>query len=225
VKNIISLQDTNNQAIIDQNTIDQDTIDQDTIDQDTVDQDTVDQDIVDQDIDNQYMIDENTLEVTVTHLTELKVTVVIDTKKTCSLAEKWLTFKDDEINNFYLFKSSLNSHIQKYLDLRFIYNDDYEITYKVNGQGQAMCINNREDFLSFVDKYKKPDNLAKIMYLYTILKNPEQFHKRKSENTNNDEKKKKSKTSNIPKESDLNEDEYNQAQLNSSRLTLWARDI
>ncbi|CAG8840371.1 2620_t:CDS:1, partial [Racocetra persica] len=121
------------------------------------------------------------MEVMVTHLTELKVTVVIDTKKTCSLAGKWLTFKDDEINNFYLFKLSLNSHIRKYLDLRFIYDDDYKITYKVNGREQAMCINDREDFLNFVDECKKPDNLAKMMYLYIILKNPEQFHKRKSE--------------------------------------------
>ncbi|CAG8497562.1 16991_t:CDS:2 [Cetraspora pellucida] len=167
VKNVISL--SKDEKINQDNIINQDATDQDTIDQDTIDQDTIDQDTVDQDIINQYIIDQNS-EIEATQST-------FDN----SSAGKWLTFKEEEINNFYSFKSSLNSHIRKCLDLRFIYDDDYEITYKVNGREQAMSINDREDFLSFVDECKKPDNLAKTMYVYIILKNPKQFHKRKSE--------------------------------------------
>src|SRR5207253_571665 len=119
----------------DRDTIDQDTFDEDTIDQDIINQDTdtddqniIDQDISGQDITDQDIIDQyneieatqsKTTEVTLTYLTELKVKVIIDTKKTSSPAGKWLTFKK-EINNFYLFQSSLNNHIRKCLDLQFI---------------------------------------------------------------------------------------------------------
>ncbi|CAG8814583.1 265_t:CDS:1, partial [Racocetra fulgida] len=70
--------------------------------------------------------------------------------------------------------------MRKYLD-QFIYNDDYEITYKINGRGQAMCLNNHEEFLNFVSECKEPDNLTKMMYIYIALKNLDQFHKRKLE--------------------------------------------
>ncbi|CAG8819213.1 929_t:CDS:1, partial [Racocetra fulgida] len=59
--------------------------------------------------------------------------------------------------------------------LRYINYDDYEVTYKINGRGQAMYINDKEDFLNFIKEYKEPDNLAKRMYIYIILKEPEQF--------------------------------------------------
>ncbi|CAG8759653.1 4744_t:CDS:1, partial [Cetraspora pellucida] len=159
--------DTTDQDTIDQDLID--TIDHDMIDQDTIDQDIFDQDIIDQDITDQDIIDQDngieitqpkTTKVTTAYLIELKVKVFIDTKKTSSPAGNWLIFKE-EINNFYLFQSNLNNHIRRCLDLQFIYDDDYEITYKINGRGQAMCINNHEDFLNFVDECKEPDNLAK----------------------------------------------------------------
>ncbi|CAG8501966.1 19569_t:CDS:1, partial [Racocetra fulgida] len=70
--------------------------------------------------------------------------------------------------------------MRKCLD-QFIYDDNYEITYKINGQGQAICINNHEDFLNFISEYKEPNNLTKTMCIYIVLKNLDQFYKRKSE--------------------------------------------
>ncbi|CAG8636190.1 6675_t:CDS:2, partial [Dentiscutata heterogama] len=195
-------------------------------------------DTIDHNYNNEIEVTQSKTNQTV-NLIEVKVKIIIDTKKTSSMG-KWFIFKEEEINNFYSFQSSLNNHIRKCLDLRYIDYDDYEVTYKINGRGQAMCINEKDDFLNFIEECKEPDNLAKRMYIYTNASNDE----------NN--KKKKLKPNYTPKESDLNEDEYNQAQvimelrnkykcsqhvtpcyvedehhlqLNAARLTLWAHDI
>lgn len=118
-------------------------------------------------------------EIEIINLTELKVMLIIDTKKTNSPPGKWLVFTTEEVNNFYSFQLSLNCHIQKHLDIQFISNDDYELSYKINGRGQAMCINDRDDFLNFINECKELDTSAKKMYIYISLKNPEKSLKRK----------------------------------------------
>ncbi|KAF0434020.1 hypothetical protein F8M41_004942 [Gigaspora margarita] len=84
------------------------------------------------------------------NLTELKVKVIIDAKKN-SPPGKWFVFTIDEIKDIYLLQSNLNYHIQKYLDIQLMNDDDYEISYKINGRGQAMCINDDEDFLNLIE--------------------------------------------------------------------------
>ncbi|CAG8758397.1 14743_t:CDS:2, partial [Racocetra fulgida] len=77
---------------------------------------------------------------------------------------KWLTFKEEEINNFYLFKSDLNNYIRRCLDLRFIYNNDYEKTYKVNGRGQAIHIPKESDLNE--DEYSQAQVILELRNKY-----------------------------------------------------------
>lgn len=186
-------------------------------------------------------------------ITELKVKVIIDTKKSNLPFGKWFTFTTESIENFYLFQLNLSNHIQKYLDAQI--KNDYDISYKVNGRGQAMCINDEEDFSNFICECKEFINSTKKMYIYISMKQPINQKRniiRDNEEIFTEKSSKRLKTNYISKESDLDEIEHKQAQvitelrlkykcfhhitpcyvedgrhlqLNTARLVLWARDI
>lgn len=190
-------------------------------------------------------------------ISELKVKIIIDTKKSnSSPSGKWFTLTTETIEDFYLFKFSLNSHVQKCLNVQTINEYDYDISYKINGRGQAMCVSDEVDFVNFINECKDLSNNQQ-MYIYIVMKKlTNQKHNMIRDNEDEDVVEKSSKrlrTNNYtPKESDLDEVEYKQAQiinelrlkykcfhhvtpcyiedgrhlqLNSARLILWARDI
>ncbi|CAG8510566.1 427_t:CDS:2 [Scutellospora calospora] len=80
-----------------------------------------------------------------------------------------LEFNAVEVESFYLFQLNLNSHVQKYLNSQAINENDYEVVYKVNGRGQAICINDDEDFENFIIE-SKDLNSTKTMHLYINIK-------------------------------------------------------
>ncbi|CAG8494250.1 10255_t:CDS:2 [Scutellospora calospora] len=134
-------------------------------------------------------------EIEIINLTELKVMLIIDTKKTNLPPGKWLVFTTEEVNNFYSFQLSLNCHIQKHLDIQFISNDDYELSYKTNGRKQAMF----SDSESTTKKDSKSSKGFKKLKINHIPK---------EEDLN---------------ETEYNKAQH--LQLNSARLLLWAHEI
>ncbi|RHZ56859.1 hypothetical protein Glove_396g26 [Diversispora epigaea] len=179
-----------------------------------------------------------------------------------NLSGKWIKIN---LIDYMEFCDYLTNYIQKTLEGSFISKNNFIITYKINGRGQAMALDDNNDFIAFIQKYKDISG-SKNMVLYININDKSKrnsdlnYNKQKSVKINSSDneierrsyRKKKLKKSRIPKESQLDKTEMEQAQiiteirtkyncnvhttpcyiedgrhlqLTPTRLTLWARDI
>ncbi|RHZ81545.1 hypothetical protein Glove_119g47 [Diversispora epigaea] len=79
-----------------------------------------------------------------------------------NLPEKWIKIN---LINYIEFCDYLTNYIQKTLGGSFISKNNFIITYKINGCEQAMALDDNNDFIAFIQKYKNISG-SKNMVLY-----------------------------------------------------------
>ncbi|CAG8610272.1 1037_t:CDS:2, partial [Racocetra fulgida] len=78
---------------------------------------------------------------------ELKVKVIIKVNNSTPLAGKWFMFYSDTFDAFHY---DLTKYTCEYLKNKKIDNYDLEISYKINGRGQLIALDDKHDFDSFI---------------------------------------------------------------------------
>jgi hypothetical protein len=79
-----------------------------------------------------------------------------------NLPGKWIKINPID---YMVFCDYLTNYIQKTLGGSFISKNNFVITYKINGRGQAMALDDDNDFIAFIQKYKDISG-SKNMVLY-----------------------------------------------------------
>ncbi|CAG8759147.1 5982_t:CDS:2, partial [Racocetra fulgida] len=84
---------------------------------------------------------------------QLNSKVIIQVENSTSMPAKWFTFNLDK---FSIFRNQLTDHICKCTDTNNVnINDDIKITYKVNGRGQEMALEDDDDYNAFIREFQK----------------------------------------------------------------------
>ncbi|CAG8805491.1 11910_t:CDS:1, partial [Racocetra persica] len=60
-----------------------------------------------------------------------------------------------ESNDFDIFQDNLIKHIQDHIDNNDFNKNNIEVTYKINGCGQAMALDDKDDYNVFISEYQK----------------------------------------------------------------------
>ncbi|CAG8735748.1 2140_t:CDS:2, partial [Racocetra persica] len=76
-----------------------------------------------------------------------QVKVVIKIKKSDLILAKWFIF---ELDNFDIFQNNLIKHIQDRINNNHIDKNDVQVSYKINGHGQAMALDDKNDYNAFI---------------------------------------------------------------------------
>ncbi|CAG8788266.1 8699_t:CDS:1, partial [Cetraspora pellucida] len=82
---------------------------------------------------------------------KLEAKVIINIENSTSIPTKWFTI---DPYGFDIFHYDLINHIRKRLNNNNIDKDNFEITYKVNGCGQAMALDDDCDYNAFISACK-----------------------------------------------------------------------
>ncbi|CAG8769052.1 9884_t:CDS:1, partial [Cetraspora pellucida] len=93
---------------------------------------------------------------------EIKAKINLKVENSTLMPAKWFTFNAD---NFYIFNNKLINHIHKCIDDVDIDKDDIKTSYKVNGRGQEMALEDNDDYDAFIVECKKLNNSTKHMIL------------------------------------------------------------
>ena len=109
---------------------------------------------------------------------QLKAKVIVQVENSTTLPAKWFTFNADK---FFIFYNQLADHISKCTDTNNdnIDKDNIKITYKVNGRGQEMALEDEDDYDAFINESKKLKKSSKDMVLYITLKSDIKKRKKK----------------------------------------------
>ncbi|CAG8802783.1 27761_t:CDS:2, partial [Dentiscutata erythropus] len=165
-------------------------------------------------------------------ITQINVQIIIK-KNNESSPGKWIKLN---VQNSTLFYEDLLEYMNKNIE-NPISKDNYTITYKANGHEQIMALDDEDDFVAFFKKYKSLSELQHmVIYVNINIKsnNFEHNHKKNAPINNNEisssdeeiqKKSKKIKKSQIPKESQLNETELEQAQIITEIRAKYQCDI
>ncbi|CAG8567186.1 17092_t:CDS:2, partial [Racocetra fulgida] len=128
-----------------------------------------------------------------------------------------LLSKTSDLYDFNIFHSDLIQHVCNCINDN-IEKSEIEISYKVNGRGQAMALEDSSDYVAFITEYRNLDS-KKHMVLSVSLKssNKRKFKKSINENDSDKEmarvKSKKFKHNRLSKESSLTSDEIKLAEI------------
>ncbi|CAG8779983.1 35337_t:CDS:2, partial [Racocetra persica] len=146
----------------------------------------------------------------------LEAKVIINVKSSTSMPAKLFIFNSCRFNTFHY---DLIQYIRKCLNNNKVDKDHIKITYKINGRGLEIALDDDCDYNTFITKYKNLLNSTKEMVLYVILgSNKRKIKKSSDEDSNSDEKilkkfKKKLKNNYMLKESTITSNEVTLATI------------
>jgi len=111
-------------------------------------------------------------------ITQINVQIIIK-KNNESSPGKWIKLN---VQNSTLFYEDLLEYMNKNIE-NPISKDNYIITYKANGRGQIMALDDEDDFVAFFEKYKSlSESQHMVIYVNINIKsnNFEHNHKKKA---------------------------------------------